>query len=165
MTRVLAVAMHEVVVDELDTGHGFTITIGHGHDGATGHIDNALATGHDQGRDTGHDNLVVASNDVLDEDTRHDNRVAATGHDQSRDTGHAGSTQLNPDTEKIRALQIVQADDQQMTASHRDRIKAVIQKSQAEGRSMTYQQIADEAVVGRSTVKKYAHAIFAELHG
>jgi len=49
------------------------------------------------------------------------------------------------------------------TGSHRDRIKRAMVQAMTTGQAMTYQDIAQAAGVGYSTVKKYASAIRQEL--
>src|SRR5258707_3521211 len=55
------------------------------------------------------------------------------------------------------------APQQSPIASHRQRIKAVIAQARREGSSPSYQEIAQAAGVGYSTVKKHAPGIRQEL--
>jgi hypothetical protein len=153
VTRILAVAMHELAVDNQDRGHDIALTIGHDPDGAT----EQRNPDYDHSPNTEYILDAVAMRHDQDQDAGNDSYLAATRHEKSN--------QLLPDTKKSHTLLPVQESGQPLEVTHRERIKAVIQKSQAEERTMTYQQIADEAVVGRSTVKKYARTILQELLG
>jgi hypothetical protein len=64
-------------------------------------------------------------------------------------------------------IAVANSDGQVMiaTGSHRDRIKQAMLQAMTEGRTLNYQDIAQAAQVGYSTVKKYAHEIKEELAG